>query len=130
MKRRDFFKKGATGVAGASLIPLSGNAGELPEDKGDRKTDKWKQMGTGNMDIPDRRKEVTYDVAVLGGGLAGMCAATAAARNGALVVLVALAFGGVGGLFTLNFFTVIGAPAGSLGELAALFCSTIADSLR
>jgi hypothetical protein len=88
MKRRDFFKKGATGVAGASLIPLAGNATDVPQEKGDRKTDKWIQLGSGEMDIPDRKKEVTYDVAVLGGGLAGMCAATAAARNGAKVVLV------------------------------------------
>lgn len=89
MKRRDFFKKGATGVAGATLIPLSGNAGEIPQNnKGDRKSDQWLQMGTGKMGIPDRKKELTYDVAVLGGGLAGMCAATAAARNGAKVVLV------------------------------------------
>ena len=88
MKRRDFFKKGASSVAGATLIPLAGNAGEIPQDKGDRKGDKWLQMGTGQMGTPDRKKELSYDVAVLGGGLAGMCAATAAARNGAKVVLV------------------------------------------
>lgn len=33
-------------------------------------------------------KEISYDVAVVGGGIAGMCAAVAAARKGARVVLI------------------------------------------
>ena len=49
---------------------------------------------------------------------------------GALVVLLALALGAVGLTFLLHFPTVMGARAGSLGEPTALFCSTIADSLR
>lgn len=87
MKRREFFKKGGSGLAGVSLIPMAGSAAENYNSK-DRKSDKWHHMGTGKMPAPDRKKEVTYDVAVLGGGLAGMCAATAASRNGAKVVLV------------------------------------------
>jgi len=45
-------------------------------------------MGSGKMGLPDRTKTLHFDVAVLGGGLAGICAAVAAARNGAKVVLV------------------------------------------
>ncbi|MCG8579141.1 MAG: FAD-dependent oxidoreductase [Bacteroidales bacterium] len=48
----------------------------------------WNQMGTGFKTRPDRCKTIRYDVAVIGGGAAGMCAAIAAARNGAKVVLV------------------------------------------
>ncbi|MGJ8654611.1 MAG: FAD-dependent oxidoreductase [Opitutaceae bacterium] len=57
-------------------------------DLADRGSDQWLQMGTGKMQTPVRRKTLTYDVAVLGGGMAGICAAVAAARNGAKVVLV------------------------------------------
>ncbi|MCD6374393.1 MAG: FAD-dependent oxidoreductase, partial [Caldisericaceae bacterium] len=38
--------------------------------------------------IPQRKKTVEYEVAVIGGGLAGICAAVSAARNGAKTVLV------------------------------------------
>ncbi|MGQ1910862.1 FAD-dependent oxidoreductase [Marinifilum sp. RC60d5] len=90
MKRRDFFKKGAVGAVAASVLPLSLNAinQSATKEEGDRETDKWQQMGEGKVRIPDRKKDVFYDVAVLGGGLAGMCAAVSAARNGAKVVLV------------------------------------------
>ncbi|MBT4500157.1 MAG: FAD-dependent oxidoreductase [Gemmatimonadetes bacterium] len=58
------------------------------ETDGLRTTDQWLQMGTGKMGYPVRRKVLDIGVAVLGGGLAGICAAVAAARNGAAVVLV------------------------------------------
>ena len=38
--------------------------------------------------IPSRQKSATFDVAVIGGGMAGICAAVAAARNGAKTVLI------------------------------------------
>lgn len=50
--------------------------------------DNWTQMGTGERGAPVRKKSVDYDVAVAGGGMAGMCAAVSAARNGARVVLI------------------------------------------
>ncbi|GAF02156.1 FAD-dependent oxidoreductase [Saccharicrinis fermentans] len=88
MKRRDFFRKSAASALGASLVPSVVNAAGLGPIKPDRTIDNWLSMGTGEMREPTRKKEVTYGVAVLGGGLAGMCAAVAAARNGAKVVLV------------------------------------------
>lgn len=88
MKRRDFFRKGAVGAVGVSLIPIAGSASENTDTLGLRELDKWQQMGKDEMLKPDRKKTMNYDVAVLGGGLAGVCAAVAAARNGSKVVLV------------------------------------------
>ena len=100
MKRRNFFKNTAKTALAASVIPLVGNSC-TPTQKMEETTPKtaekpygntdpeqWHQMGTGKKPRPDRRKTATYDVAVIGGGAAGMCAAIAAARNGAKVVLV------------------------------------------
>ncbi len=99
MKRRKFFKDSVKGVLGASIIPLSAFAEvseesevvanpEIKQSYDSTDPKQWHQMGTGKKPRPDRRKTVTYDVAVVGGGAAGMCAAIAAARNGAKVVLV------------------------------------------
>ncbi|MGJ8639548.1 MAG: FAD-dependent oxidoreductase [Opitutaceae bacterium] len=57
-------------------------------DLANRESDQWLQMGTGALQTPERRKQLEVDVAVMGGGMAGICAAVAAARNGAKVVLV------------------------------------------
>ncbi|MEO9476589.1 MAG: FAD-dependent oxidoreductase [Cyclobacteriaceae bacterium] len=86
MKRRKFFKKSAGAAVAATMIPLS-----PPEDQnslGDRKNDKWHSVETGEMRIPVRKKTLNYDVVVIGGGMAGVCAAISAARGGAKTVIV------------------------------------------
>ena len=88
MKRRDFIKRSTEGALVASLIPIAGNASEQAKNIGDRKSDKWQKMGTGRMGLPDRKTTLNFDVAVLGGGMAGICAAVSAARNGAKTVLI------------------------------------------
>ncbi|SDX42584.1 FAD dependent oxidoreductase [Lutibacter oricola] len=88
MKRRDFFKKGTKGAIAASLIPIAGNAFEMNSDLEKIKPTNWEQQGAGIKEIPNRKKTLNYDVAVLGAGLAGICAAVSAARNGVKTVLV------------------------------------------
>ncbi|MFI3332609.1 MAG: FAD-dependent oxidoreductase [Rikenellaceae bacterium] len=51
-------------------------------------TSNWLYLGTGENIEPMRRQEVECDVAVIGGGMSGVAAAVAAARQGANVVLV------------------------------------------
>jgi len=88
MKRRDFFRKGATGAVAATFMPVATNASHSEGGLGERDEDKWLHLGTGKMTIPDRKKTVNCDIAVLGGGLAGICAAVSAARSGAKTVLI------------------------------------------
>ena len=57
-------------------------------DLTDRSSDQWTKMGTTENPIPIREKSIRTEVAVIGGGMAGICSAVAAARNGAKVVLV------------------------------------------
>ena len=90
MKRRDFLRKSAGGALAAGMMTAGAaslSASPQP-DYTDRSTDKWKHMGNSVTGVPSRKMKANYDVAVLGGGLAGICAAVSAARNGAKVVLV------------------------------------------
>ncbi|WP_297090376.1 FAD-dependent oxidoreductase [uncultured Draconibacterium sp.] len=88
MKRRDFFKKGTAGAVAASIIPLSSTASSNTPDLGERENDHWLHLGKGKKEIPNRKETHHYDVVVVGGGLAGICAAVSAARNGSKTVLV------------------------------------------
>ncbi|MDZ8117057.1 FAD-dependent oxidoreductase [Pontiella agarivorans] len=85
MNRRDMFKSSAVA---ASMVPIIGKASEDSGNPEERTTDNWFQVGTGQRGLPDRKETLTFDVAVLGGGIAGICAAVSAARNGAKTVLV------------------------------------------
>lgn len=57
-------------------------------DLTDRTADQWIKMGTGKTTPPIRSKSISADIAVIGGGMAGICAAVSAARNGSKVILV------------------------------------------
>lgn len=87
MKRRELFKLGAAGIVTAGVAPFV-NAEGAPISIANRKNDKWLNLGSGKQGIPSRNKEVSYDVVVLGGGAAGICAAVSAARLGSKVALV------------------------------------------
>lgn len=88
MKRRSFFKHTATGIGLASMAPLASKA-EVPfAENGERLTDKWTQVKGNKKGLPLRKKKRTFDVAVIGGGMAGISAAVSAARNGAKTVLI------------------------------------------
>jgi hypothetical protein len=88
MKRRSFFKTSASAVGVATLFSADSQAAALTNDQGDRIADHWMQIGTGTTGLPNRKKTISYDVAVIGAGMAGISAAVSAARNGAKTVLI------------------------------------------
>ncbi|WP_152286247.1 FAD-dependent oxidoreductase [Flavicella marina] len=89
MKRRDFLKKGTRAAVAAGVIPMvTASCTGAKDMVYDREGDKWYNLGTGKTGIPSRKKTVSYDTAVIGGGAAGICAAVAAARNGSNTVLI------------------------------------------
>lgn len=89
MKRRNFFKNTAKGIIATGALPLAASSCASTQDVVyNKKDDKWYHLGTGKTGIANRKKTRDYEVAVIGGGAAGMCAAVAAARNGSKTVLV------------------------------------------
>ncbi|GAA4238838.1 hypothetical protein GCM10022291_30830 [Postechiella marina] len=89
MKRRDFFRKGTSAAIAAGTIPMIFTSCASTNDiVYDKPKDKWYHLGTGKSGIPNRKPIANYDVAVIGGGAAGICAAVASARNGSKTVLI------------------------------------------
>ena len=89
MKRRDFLRKGTTAAIAAGAIPLLTTSCASTNDVlYDKTKDKWYHLGTGKSGMASRKKTAGYEVAVIGGGAAGICAAVAAARNGSKTVLI------------------------------------------
>ena len=64
MRRRDLIINTAGGALAAGLTPAGATASEGPKDSGSRTDDKWLQLGTGKMGLPERKKTCAFDVAV------------------------------------------------------------------
>lgn len=93
MKRRKFLQhsivattlllaeKSFAGTASSSLYSNS-NSKNKPLKKN------WKYLGTKDTSSIKKEKEFFCDVAVIGGGIAGLCAAVSSARHGAKTILI------------------------------------------
>ncbi|OEJ99011.1 fumarate reductase [Flavivirga aquatica] len=95
MERRKFIRNIAGTAITTSLLPLAscksinGNVTEINVSNDLIEDEQWHQLGTGKkVKNPLRKKTKSYDVVVIGAGMAGIPAAVASARNGAKTVLI------------------------------------------
>ena len=63
MKRRDLFRKSATSAAGIGFIPIINTDNQHKISLGNRENDKWHQVGTGKMAIPNLLANDPHDLA-------------------------------------------------------------------
>src|SRR5437868_5517045 len=96
MKRRDFLKFAGVSTAYSAFVNLNGWSADAPspsvhdtisarhEDIAPLSPSKKRFEGEPNMTLVD----LECDLFIAGGGMAGVCAAVAAARHGTKVVLV------------------------------------------
>ena len=85
MKRRNFLKRANFLALGALAVPhlsFASTPKEAVHAKG------WKYLGSAKPAVPVRNISKECDIAVIGGGMAGICSAVAAARQGAKVILI------------------------------------------
>ncbi len=89
MKRRNFFKQGVKSVLGVSLLPVVGNLTAKTDDI-ERDSDPFwaDEEFKGKAGKLARKKTLDFEVAVIGGGMAGICAAVSSARLGNKTVLI------------------------------------------
>ena len=88
MKRRHFFKKGAKGALGLSLLPVVGNLTAQTGNEEHSSEANWANEADGKVNSSARKKTLNFDVAVIGAGMAGICAAVSSARQGNKTILI------------------------------------------
>lgn len=88
MQRRKFFKIGLKGAIASSLFPFAVNDATAQSIDNEAVEGNKHPLSKKEKMSPNRKKTLSFDVVVVGGGMAGICAAVAAARTGAKTVLI------------------------------------------
>lgn len=131
MKRRQFLSATVFGTAGwLTASQLRGQA--LGDDDSLRSAENQPADSSSSEPLPEitwsRKVPVRYeaDIAVIGGGIAGVCAAAAAARSGAKVILVER-FAVTGGVLTSGGVSNFCDPGQVRAPLGEVFAKIVSD---